>query len=287
MLDIFPSSLNLPLTEHTHRGNDPWELAVALAPRAELGSLKMAQLRVLSKDSLEEEAGMLRQMHRVIREALDNPSRSKQPIGVFLSRLDIGLVSKDQGWRIILDCLNKQDLSYEAHKRVGLLEYQSYLQARLELVETLLGSAAKRKPAKPRGMSKKLSQNELSETSEFLLGDAKPEKLPKRAYKRLPKGDTVEIQLEPQHSLHLSLAKHRFTLVPGDPYRLIDERGRESIVPVGKSIVGRGPTVDVGVNDGYRSVSRSHAIMEVSPGGQIKITDVSSHGTYLLRDPKE
>ncbi len=120
-----------------------------------------------------------------------------------------------------------------------------------------------------------------------MLGNGKPEKLPKRTYTRLQKGDTVEIHLEPRHSLHLSLARHRFTLVPGEPYRLIDESGAESIVPIGKSIVGRSPTVDVGVNERYRSISRSHAILEVTARGQIKITDVSSHGTYLWHEPQE
>ena len=261
MLDIFPASLNLDLAEHTHRPADPAELATALAPRTEVGSLKMAQLRMLSRDSLEEEAGLLRQMHRVVAEAAETAGDSKEASGVFLRRLNFALVSKDQGWRVILECLKTQDSSYEAHKRVALLEFQGYLLARLDLVETLLESAAKRKPAKPNSLSRKASDEELSETSEFLLGDGKPEKLHKRSYNRLPKGDTVEVQLEPQHSLHLSLAKHRFTLVPGDPYRLIDERGRESIVPLGKSIVGRGPTVDVGVNERYRvdlAQSRHH-----------------------------
>ena len=288
MQEIFPSSLNLDLKEHTHRRNDPAEIAHALAARAEVGSLKIAQLRMLSSDGLEEEAGMLRQMHRVVRDAVDSGGAGdKEPSGNFLRRLEYALVSKDQGWRVILECLNRQDSSYEDHKRAGLLAYQTYLQARLDMVETLLSSAAKRTPPRERGHHQKASKDDLLETSEFLLKEGSPEKLPKRSYRRLKKGDTVAIQLEPSHSLHLSLARHRFTLVPGEPYRLIDERGAEAIVPTGKCIVGRGPSVDVGVNEGYRSVSRSHAILEVSPGGRVKITDVSSHGTYLLRDPTE
>ena len=105
-------------------------------------------------------------------------------------------VSNDQGWRVILECLKKQDTSYEAHKRVGLLAYRTYLQARLDLVETVLGSAAKRKSAKPGGLKQKASDDAFSETSEFLLGNGKPEKLPKRTYTRLQKGDTVEIHLD-------------------------------------------------------------------------------------------
>ena len=121
---------------------------------------------------------------------------------------------------------------------------------------SLLDSAVKRIP-KARGLHQKADNDDLAETSEFLLGEGKPEKLPKRSYRRLRKGDTAEIQLEPHQSLHLSLARHRFTLVPGEPYRLIDERGAESVVPTGKCIVGRGPSVDVGVNDGYTGLSRA------------------------------
>ena len=282
--DIFPSSLGLNLEEPTHRKNEASELGAALRSRTEVGSLKVAQLRMLTKHSLEEEAGGLRQTNRVIEAALSKRDSELNPIGGFLERLDLALINKDQDWQVILGCLKRQDASYEEYKQVALLEYCKYLQGRLNLIETLLSSAGKQSDKSGSKGRRPASEDELAETSEFILGDGRVEKLPKRAYRRLPKGDTVTVQLEPQHSLHLSLAKHRFTLVLGEPCRLIDEGGREAIVPPGKNIVGRGPTADVAVNERYRSISRSHAIMEVDSAGKVKITDVSSHGTFLMRD---
>jgi predicted component of type VI protein secretion system len=62
---------------------------------------------------------------------------------------------------------------------------------------------------------------------------------------------------------------------------VIDERGREAVVLPGKNIVGRGAAADVAVDRRYRSVSRSHVILEVERDS-VKLTDVSTHGTYLL-----
>ena len=75
--------------------------------------------------------------------------------------------------------------------------------------------------------------------------------------------------------------------MPVSPTGVTTNGERKLIFPTGKCIVGRGPSVDVGVNEGYRSVSRNHAILEVSPGGQVKFTDISPYGASLLRDQTE
>lgn len=315
---IFPKSLNLEVAEHTFRQSEVEDLEAALEERTQIGAAKATQVRALSTPALVEEAGALREMDAVLRDVFRWANRRPHQISRFLKRLDLSLISQDQDWRTIIGCLNRLDHDYDPHKKAALIHYQKYLAARLALVESLLSSPERQDadepdwPARaPAGFNdppeKRLSSPErqdadepdwparvpvafndppekLLETSSFMIPDNKPVPRYSRSFKRLPKGDTVEVRLKRQHSLRLKLAKHEFTLVLGAPDRLIDEKDHEIFVPPGKNIVGRGPTVDIRLNDEFRTVSRSHALIEIRDGGVIRLTDVSTHGTYLLEE---
>ena len=49
----------------------------------------------------------------------------------------------------------------------------------------------------------------------------------------------------------------------------------------GKNIVGRDASCDVLMNSAYREVSRKHLIIEVAEPNLVRLTDISSHGTFL------
>jgi hypothetical protein len=290
--DLFPRSLELDLDEHTFRDVEASELERALRPRTEVGLVKAAQIRRLGPARLADEADAVERMMRFIDIALEQAKARGDHLTKLLKRMDLARVSQDQGWRVIISCLSRLDGGYESHKRSALDCYRRYLKARLDLVEALNERAQKRLPrsarqnadanGRPDAERRRAALEErLSETSEVGVDRSRRKSPPKRSFRRIRKGEAVRVRLEPGRSLHFALAAHRFTLVPGDPVRVIDERGREAVVLPGKNIVGRGATADVAVDRRYRSVSRSHVILEVERDS-VKFTDVSTHGTYLL-----
>jgi hypothetical protein len=100
-------------------------------------------------------------------------------------------------------------------------------------------------------------------------------------FSRLPKGESIEIAFAPHQSLWLILAQHRFLLVGGSPYLIIDESGEDARLRPGKNIVGRGPRCDAVLDGSYRTVSRQHLIVEIQENGMTRLTDLSSLGTFI------
>jgi len=101
------------------------------------------------------------------------------------------------------------------------------------------------------------------------------------ALARLGKGNVVEIPIQPGQSLTLMLSRHLFVLVCGEPWLLIDSHGEDLQLKPGRNLVGRSNDCDVVINERYFAVSRRHALVETETTQALKITDLSSLGTFV------
>jgi len=101
------------------------------------------------------------------------------------------------------------------------------------------------------------------------------------SFSRLPKGETVEIELQRDHAVDLLLAKHQCRILLQDRLLFVDQEGHDSELRVGRNIVGRDATSDIIMDADLRDISRKHLIVESDGVGQVKLTDISSHGTSL------
>ena len=73
-------------------------------------------------------------------------------------------------------------------------------------------------------------------------------------------------------------------LVSGSPYVLVDQKGYDYRLKSGKNVVGRSDQCDLAVDPEYRAVSRKHVIVEATLGAPVRITDISSLGTFVPRE---
>ena len=101
------------------------------------------------------------------------------------------------------------------------------------------------------------------------------------SFSRLPKGETVELDLEEDQAIDLLLGKHQCRILLHDRLLFVDQRGHDSELRVGRNVVGRDATSDVIIDASLRDVSRKHLIVESDGARQLKLTDISSHGTSL------
>jgi len=101
------------------------------------------------------------------------------------------------------------------------------------------------------------------------------------ALARLGKGNIAEISFQPGQSATLMLSRHLFLVVCGDPWLLIDSHGEDMQLNPGHNLVGRSHDCDVVVNERYFAVSRRHAILKTEISNILKITDLSSLGTFI------
>ena len=106
---------------------------------------------------------------------------------------------------------------------------------------------------------------------------------------RIPRGEEIPVQLDPDSKMPILLSRHPFTLRLGDAAALLEDGGGELRLSPGRNVLGRHPDSDVMLDAAYRDVSRTHLLVEVVSATEARLTDLSSHGTFIpahfLGDP--
>ena len=117
----------------------------------------------------------------------------------------------------------------------------------------------------------------LFDLSEFgtseILHEAKSE--------HLPKGETVEVEVEPNGEVPIALVKQQCKLVARNDLLLVGDQGKATKIPFGRSTLGRDVECDIPMQPGYRDISRKHLIIDQFSNRGLRLTDVSSLGTFI------
>ena len=263
------------------------ELEYALSGKTAPSSARVAVLGGLDDAVLARELDAYQVMEQRIVSAMSNPGNG---IDTFLARLDLDDVSDDHDWRGIFAGLRALDGSGGSYKKSALLKYLEYLTCGQEVIRTIRanrfggGMASDSRPA-PDKAAPRVERQALIYDLEELSGSEPSESMRNNdQYARLEKGETLEIQFGAHQSLALMLAKYRFTLVSGDPYLLFDDSGHDLKVRVGKNVIGRSSQSDVVLDAAYGAISRKHLIVEIDESGRVRLTDISTLGTFVPKD---
>lgn len=219
----------------------------------------------------------LKRFAGAIVKSMDNPAI----VNNFLRELDLKLISKDHDWREIFAAISDKDTSFEPHKRVLIIKYLQYLSTRKRLLAHVL--------------SRRTSLDDTGDHSKFSSGshtDVDPEVssmletadlgvlIPKN-YERLQMGESVQLDLPEGTTFEIMLAKHVYRLSGGATPKLISPEGTEHALKEGRNMVGRHPECDVVSDRNYRDVSRVHIIVEWTGEPWVKVTDLSTLGTFV------
>lgn len=262
----------------------PQDFEFALSGRTSLPAPKIAALSRLSDDELLREAEAIRAVEQRFAEALSGTLEDITSVGPFLRTMEPSIISQDNNWRSIISALNRVDRMPETYKKIALVKYMQYLTSRQEVVKSLYanrqsGKAGEARPENGSAVYRPTAR--FRETMLINLNTSPELERHETSFSRLPKGETVEVDLEGDHPIDLLLAKHQCRILLRDRLLFVDQGGNDSELRVGRNVVGRDATSDVIMDASLRDVSRKHLIVESNGVGQIKLTDISSHGTSL------
>jgi hypothetical protein len=191
----------------------------------------------------------------------------------FVDTFDLRYISRDHDWRAVFSALRDQGAGHRRHKLVAMEKYLQYLATRRELIEKIL---ADRERLQDTGGHDDPTVPEARDATLLdPLADGEPVEL-----KRLPNGESVEIELPADGSVRMQLGRHPFSLVGGTP-QLIDENQHSYPLRRGRQSVGRHAECHVRVNANFSKVSRIHMLVEWRGENVLSITDVSSLGTFV------
>ena len=262
----------------------PQDFEFALNGRTCLPAPKIAALSRLDDNELLREAEAIRAVEQRFAQALSGTLEDITSVGPFLKTMEPTIISQDNNWRSIIMALNDVDRVPETYKKIALVKYMQYLTSRQEVVKSLYAnrqprSSAEDQPANGSAVYRPTAR--FRDTMLINLNDISDMERHEISFSRLPKGETVEIELQRDHAVDLLLAKHQCRLLLQDRLLFVDQEGHDSELRVGRNIVGRDATSDAIMAADLRDISRKHLIVESDGVGQVKLTDISSHGTSL------
>lgn len=277
-------ALELIIDGEPHVFQSPREFEFALAGRTSLPTRKIAALSRLSDDGLLRETEAVRAVEQRFEDALSGALDDITTVGPVLRTMESSLISQDNSWRSIIEALNDVENVPETYKKIALVKYTQYLASRQEAVKILYANRHQRgaddiDTGNESGVYRPTAR--LRETMLIDLNAIPEMERHEASFSRLPKGETVEVDLEEHRTIDLLLAKHQCQILLRDKLLFVDESGHNSELRTGRNVVGRDASSDVVIDASLRDVSRKHLIVESDGVRQIKLTDISSHGTSL------
>ena len=262
----------------------PRDFEFALSGRICVPASKIAALSRLSDNELLREAEAIRAVEQRFAEALSGALEDITTVGPLIKKMEPSIITQDNSWGSIISALNGLDQIPETYKKIALVKYMQYLTSRQEVVKNLYANRRPRDAADARranGSAVYRPTARFRETMLFNLNGIPDMERHETSFSRLPKGETVEVSLEEDRAIDLLLAKHQCRILLRDRLLFVDQNGHDSELRAGRNIVGRDATSDVIMDADLRDVSRKHLIVESDGMQQIKLTDISSHGTSL------
>ena len=258
------------------------EFEFALLGRTGLPASKISRLFDATETALLKEIDGIRQTEQRFVDVLSQSMEDPAVISRFMKNLDISSVSQDYEWRTVFSAVNALDDDHLQYKKATHIKYMQYLTNRQEVIKRIYTSRVQaRGGLVEKSEGDKRPEDEFKETAIFDLTTLADAEKKEEEFSRLPKGETVEITLDPNESVEVVLAKHRFSLVADGKIQFVRQEGDRCQLHPGKNIVGRDSTSDVIIDENLRDVSRKHLIIETEGDNLVRLTDISSMGTFV------
>ncbi len=282
---LFSKPITLTIGGQSVNFSNVAEFEFSLTGRTEVPSRRIADLMQMSPEELKKEARNIKNIEKQFVDILSKAMESPGSIMQLLGAIDVKVFSQDHNWRDIMTSLRSKDGDYNEMRRIALVKYMQYLNARQELIKHTY-SMKRQVAGKPASLddedkAENLKPPAMRET--VILDSVVLEQPPKQeqSFVRMPKGEPVLVPIRHGEVIDLLLSKHPFKLRANQNLVLIDAVGNEHQLQNGKNIIGRDNVCNVVTPPALRDISRLHLIIEQLSDDSLRLTDLSAHGTFL------
>jgi hypothetical protein len=293
---LFNKPLELQVGDRTLRFDSKMDFEFALASRTDVPAAKIAELVRFDTQQLLEEANNVRQVERHFVEMLSRSIQEPGSIGYLLREMDTKLFSHDHEWRAIMASLARQDRRFDDYKQLALIKYVQYLASRQDVLKGIYAhkSSLSGRVSEPvADLDPSCRQTVIFDVEDLapcpttpprdddtrVLGAGVGQAFPQLC--RLPRGESVAVDPPRGEDLALVLSRHPFRVRRRGQPVLVDDKDDARPLAIGRNVIGRHPDSDVMVDAAYRDISRTHLILELGAQGQLRLTDLSAHGTFV------
>lgn len=283
---LFARPLKLNVAGQEIAFNTLAEFEFCLTGRTEVPSRKLSELITLGPDELKREAKSIKAVEKQFVDILSKAIENQESIAKHLDHVDAHVFSQDHNWRDIMMALQGRDHEYDELRRIALVKYMQYLASRQEVIKYTYSVKKLKGKSRPRDDAEAAEAAGPGALRETVILDSvvleQPPKQEAAEFSRLPKGEAVAFPMPPSGRIEVRLSKHVFHLeAGGEGLELVDANGERHELMRGKNIIGRDTVCNVAVDSSFRDVSRMHLIVERMDDGNVRMTDLSAHGTFI------
>lgn len=256
----------------------------SLNGRTTLPVKKITELVKQPPQVLRKEAATIKDIEKkfvvILSQSIENPRN----INRALREVDPTVFSQDHNWRSLMAALNAGGDELNPYRRVALVKYMQYLASRQEIIKYLYSDKQAALHANPPEAESQEGQQADKLSRTLILEGPVVEALTGMGgdtLERLPKGEAVSIHMEKNRDIDMRLSKHKCKLSAKNGIEFIDEGGKHHSLKPGKNVIGRDLNSTIKVDAELRDVSRLHLLIENLGDNVLRLTDMSSHGTFL------
>ena len=256
----------------------PAEFEAALRARSEMIAGTMRHMAKLTDEELRGEVNLTRALHKKLTTSLLRIEEIGVPLSQIWREIDLGKIHEEHQWQEILYALADLGIA-DQYRRAALVRYLQYLKNRRDSVADML---RERESGKTQLGSVAASQMETMAGT--AVDDITYTSMQRSAeYSRLPPRHAVEVQFAAGEPVTIFLAHRKMRLMSTDEGMVLsDDTGLTAAIQTGRTIIGRSSDCDVVLHNAPADVSRKHLMIECTPQ-DLKLTDLSSHGTYVIK----
>lgn len=252
-----------------------------LSSRIEVSAPFIEDLATLDSHGLQRQLRHTRRSHKNTVDILVRAMETRTRLRHLWGMLDVDKVPDEHDWPSILFAVGTADRASEVALKLTLTHYIHYLESRRDILESLgrqmRASSRLNDPSQavvPRAMRAEAAAPSSRFTTRL-----------NQLYARLPRRRAVNLDLNVHPEIVIYLARNRFTLRFAEGVvSLHQQDGLSYEVRAGRTLVGRSAQCEVCLDSASSDVSRQHLLLEMTVGHHVRLTDLSSRGTYLPPD---
>ena len=257
--------LTLVVNGQRIRFNSSAEFGYSCAGRVGLPPERVAMVQSLSIDQLRDEHQDLGLLQAKLAQVVADAARDPEVLRDRLGGIPLHSFTADNDWRSLFSALREPEVA-ASYLQVAVGHYMQYLANRQQVfrMEARQGRGPDRQPVDIDRLSLRHGKG-----------------APRRDYQRLPKGRSIVLGLAPGDSVEMILSRHKCQLRMDEHLKFTHINEQSDEMDNRRVAIGRDKVNDVIIDPEWRDVSRLHLVVEDLGNGNVQLTDVSSHGTFL------
>lgn len=253
----------------------------SVSGRCSVPANKIMAMVELTKQQLERESHTIRKIERSLIKIITHSIEESGSISRLLNELSPSVFSQDHSWRDIVMALRPLGKEYDPLRRITLVKYMQYLSSRQDIIKYLHSQKGKESPARDSSDTVFDQDTSLFKETIPFNNSAWLTTSGHNRMERMPKGESILLTLCPEEKIDIILSKHKCNIENNEQVLFADPMGRQHILDSGRNEIGRSSSCNVLIDPDLNDISRLHVVIDILGKEELRLTDFSSHGTYI------